>query len=58
MARRRKGRKGTAVKVKGYSQNRKGKLVRVKAYSRKRPKKGKAVSPLSGRGYKPARFRI
>ena len=39
MARRKKGRKGTAVKVGGYTMHRKGKTIRVKGYSRKRPKR-------------------
>ena len=36
-----RGRKGTAVKVKGYSFTRHGKKVVVDAYTRKRPKKRK-----------------
>ena len=37
MARRK--RRGTAVKVHGYTMRRNGKLVHVKGYSRKRPKR-------------------
>lgn len=36
---RKRGRKGTAVNVKGYTMKRKGKLIRVKGYRRKKPKK-------------------
>jgi len=39
MARRKKGRKGSAVNVKGYSYMRKGHRVTVKGYRRKRPKR-------------------
>ncbi len=36
---RKKGRKGSAVRVKGYSYTRHGKTVHVTGYSRKKPKK-------------------
>jgi len=34
-----RGRKGTAVKVSGYTMKRKGKSITVKGHSRKKPKR-------------------